>query len=102
MPPLWLAEPRRCCAMTNEQRIQAIRARAEAGWEETWLPIPGANGYEVSDFGNVRSFFMKGNHKTKRVDSPRTLSRHLGKTGYPSVSLPSGEQGHYATRQIHR
>jgi hypothetical protein len=33
---------------------------------EVWRPIPGADGYEVSNYGNVRSALRGGNHLVKR------------------------------------
>src|SRR5690625_2328955 len=86
--------------------LAAIRERAEqatpAPWEETWKQIPGFIGYEVSDFGNVRSYYRKGNHRNKRTRYPRTLAKRARKDGaYPSVSLPK-DNGKYSSCAIHR
>jgi hypothetical protein len=79
-----------------------MRERAEAAtegpWEETWKAIPGYDGYEVSDFGNVRSYYLKGNHKRKRAEFPRLL--RLRGERYPSVQLPV--DGTYRNRAVHR
>jgi hypothetical protein len=89
---------------TTQDRLAQIAQRAEAAtegpWVETWKQIPGCDGYEVSDFGNVRSYYRKGNHKEKRSPHPRTLARRDSASGYPSVSLPV--DGSYRTRRIHR
>lgn len=88
--------------MTTLDEIQArADAATEGPWEERWVQIPGADGYEVSDHGNVRSYYLKGNHKQKRAQYPRTLTRRARKDGkYPSVSLPTNN-GKYETRTIH-
>lgn len=82
--------------------IEAIRARAEAAtegpWEEVWRAIPGVDGYEVSDSGDVRSYYVKGNHKRRRAAYPRTLST-ANSNGYRTVSLPI--DGTYRTRRVH-
>ena len=54
---------------------QRANAATEGPWEERWKAIPGHDGYEVSDFGNVRSYFVKGNYRSigKRSPYPRLL-----------------------------
>ena len=80
-----------------------VASATEGPWEETWLPIPGYDGYEVSDFGNVRSYYLKGNHKRKRSPHPRTLAKRARSSGaYPSVSLPNPTTGKYHSKAIHR
>lgn len=91
--------------MTPEQ-LDEIEARAnratEGPWEEEWKIVPGTVGYEVSNFGNVRSYFKKGNHRTKRTAYPRTLAKRARKDGaYPTVNLPN-KDGKYDTRAVHR
>lgn len=93
--------------MTITDRLDEIEARADAAtegpWEEAWRPIPGYDGYEVSDFGNIRSYYLKGNHKQKRSPHPRTLAKRSRANGaYPSVSLPHPETGNYHSKAIHR
>ncbi len=82
--------------------LDDIRSRAEAAtegpWEENWLDIPGYDGYQVSDFGNVRSFFKKGNHKHKLGQEARTL-KLVNNRGYRTVSLPMN--GKYRHRGVH-
>lgn len=48
---------------------------------EQWRPIPGHDGYEVSDLGRVMSYKGK---------QPRELRQSVGKRGYPVVSLSNG------------
>ena len=89
-------------------RLNEIEARANAAtegpWEETWKPIPGYDGYEVSDFGNVRSLFKKGNHKEKRSQVARLLKAVPGRRGggYQTVSIkpPGGNYRHHAVHRL--
>ncbi len=81
--------------------IEARLAAATPGPEQ-WAPIPGTEGYEVSDRGNVRSWWTRRSNQKVRADEPRTLKPRPGRPdgSYPSVSLPRA-QGGYVTRQIH-
>lgn len=58
---------------------------------ETWLPIPGYPGYEVSDMGNVRSFYTKqpGTLGGWRLspNPQRVLKPSTNKGGYKHVNL---------------
>lgn len=56
---------------------------------ETWLPISGLDGYEVSNAGNVRSIDRVeinsiGNF---RVLKGKTIAQHLSKSGYSNVHI---------------
>ncbi|WP_370290261.1 HNH endonuclease [Nocardioides sp.] len=95
-------------SVTADRRAD-IRARLDAAtpgpWEERWLPVPGCDGYEVSDFGNVRSFWLRGNPRRLGKKSPtsRNLARRQGKAGgYPSVSLPRSDGDGYRSKLVHR
>lgn len=94
--------------MTDLQNALAqIKVRAEKAtggpWEETWKQIPGYDGYEVSDFGNVRSYYLKGNHKRKRAKYPRLLKTVPKKNGgYQTVSLKRDGQAKYQHVSVHR
>jgi len=47
---------------------------------ETWKPIPGFDGYEASDQGNVRSYRKKGGgrHEATHLLKPSICSRYYG------------------------
>jgi len=83
--------------------IQALENAAMPGWEERWLPIPGVVGYDVSDFGNVRSYLRKGNYREKVGPAPRLLKIRVREQGQrrAAVSLP-GPEGRYGNRSVHR
>jgi len=70
----------------------------EVNMEEQWKPIPGFEGYEVSDRGRVRSYWErrgrgKGNGKGCDFfisDEPQRImstNGRIGRTGYPAVNL---------------
>jgi hypothetical protein len=92
--------------MNPSDRLVAIWARlnAEDSWAETWKQVPGLDGYEVSDYGNFRPYYKKGNHKSKRTDFPRSLSQFTSSTGYRTVNLaiPESNPRVHSTRHIHR
>jgi hypothetical protein len=69
--------------------------------EETWKPVVGYEGYEVSDQGNVRSWRIKGNTK-KPVTTPRLLKawKHGHGRKYCAVKLSKDNKGH--TISVHR
>lgn len=89
------------------QKLDEMQARCDAAtegpWEEEWRAIPGHDGYEVSDFGNVRSYYLKGNHIKKRSAYPRLLKTVAGRKGggYQTVSL-KGADGKYRHKPVHR
>jgi hypothetical protein len=69
-------------------------------WEEEWRQVPGFDGYEVSDFGSVRSYYKKGRFLEKLADHPRTLKPATSTTGYKTVALPVN--GRYKHCAVHR
>jgi hypothetical protein len=74
---------------------------------ERWLPIKGFGGfYEISDFGNVRSYARSGrqflrNGSRGRCATPKNLKPKKNPCGYRIVSLGSGK-GIAKTCLIHR
>lgn len=71
---------------------------------EQWLDIEGWPGYEVSDFGRVRSWKQRGKiRRTWVIDRavPPRILRHDIRNGYPSVLLVSTENGR-AWKSVHR
>ena len=59
---------------------------------EEWKKIYWAQDYEVSNFGNVRSWKVNPpNKKNKVVDQPKILSVKRGSGGYPCVAIRSDE-----------
>lgn len=81
-------------------QIDRLDQEATKGpWEEPWKQIPGYDGYEVSDFGNVRSYYLKGNHKKKRAKYPR-LIKPDSSSGYPSFYIKS-DSGKYLRVTAH-
>lgn len=60
---------------------------------EVFKPIPGFNGYEVSDQGNVRSLdrWIERNGKPAKLRG-RILRFRKHPQGYRGVSLPGGKQ----------
>lgn len=72
---------------------------------ERWLPMPDWPGYEVSDWGRVRSYWMPGGVRTEsRKSGIRSKSRllrcSLGKRGYLVVTIARDGQRHKA-RYVH-
>jgi hypothetical protein len=62
---------------------------------EEWRPVNGYPGYEVSNFGRVRSWRVGGRWGTQNPPvhfrrKPRILKTHCHKTGYFRVTLPTG------------
>lgn len=56
---------------------------------ETWLPIPGQAGYEVSDLGRVRSSIQPGGAGGRGLRStPHVLRAGINRFGYRKVYLP--------------
>ena len=64
--------------------------------DETWKPIPGYSMYEVSNHGQVRSWY---NNKWGRGDKPIILKTPPGKGGYPEVGL--SKDGRRRTFDVH-
>lgn len=53
---------------------------------ESWKPIPGYSGYEVSDLGRIRSYRVKGGGGPNRMRAePRLLKPTINAKGYPIV-----------------
>jgi hypothetical protein len=66
---------------------------------ETWKPVVGWLGYEVSDLGRVRSWKSRG-RSTNLPDVPRIRKLQKNpKTGYLYVML--SEKGEHQLRQVH-
>lgn len=83
--------------------LQAIEDRcSKATWQETWKPIPRNPHYEVSDFGNVRSWLKHGNHKSKRAQNWRLLKaspRSPDGRRYVSISV-DGSYYHFSVGRL--
>jgi hypothetical protein len=75
--------------------------RAGKATEEQWKDIPGAEGYQVSDFGNVRSRVRKGNNTVRLGQEYRLLKKVLRQDDRYTVSLPMGKTGDYCHKFIH-
>lgn len=54
---------------------------------EEWRPIPGFEGYEVSNQGRVRSWRVWGHVNSAPPTEPRMLKPQVDKDGYAEVSL---------------
>ena len=72
---------------------------------ERWLPIPGFPGYEVSDFGRVQSYWVRGCHPARMEKTPQGMIKmHVENTGrgsYVFVTLfRDGE--HHQRRSVDR
>lgn len=63
-----------------------------------WKPIPGYEGYEASDSGEIRSWRSKHGKLTK----PRILKTGLSVNGYRKVSPMSKERGHGVCTKVSR
>ena len=61
--------------------------------EEIWRPIPGFPGYEISNFGQVKSY--------RQYKAGQLLTLHRNKKGYLQVRLQDIE-GAQATKFVHR
>lgn len=73
---------------TSDATIQALKEAEKLAWEETWCPIPDFPSYEVSDFGNVRSYVTRGRDigKNKRQQA-RLLKQSTSRLGYKKVYI---------------
>ena len=66
--------------------------------EERWLPIPGYDGYEVSDQGRVRSYRQRvkgagGRWCARIIDTPKLLKPMKLRVGYLACHLYNGIGG---------
>ena len=68
---------------------------------ETWRPIPGFEGYEVSDLGRVRSFRRHGGRGRGLVNAPRIKKTHPGAAGYLSVTLQRPDGNRCSKYHVH-
>lgn len=87
--------------LTDEQ-LREIEARANAAtpgpWDEEWHPVEGYEGlYDISNFGNVRSYLKPGNHSHKKSSEPRVMSTGNRK-GRRTVALT--KCGQYKTVRV--
>ena len=64
---------------------------------ETWKPILDLPGYDVSDCGNVRSWF---NTHGQIVDHPHPLKQALNRKGRPTIRVRRKDQKY--TLSVHR
>jgi len=55
--------------------------------KEIWKSIPNYPLYDISNFGNVRSWNGLGRRYGKRQPKPRLLKLNIGDTGYYRVTL---------------
>ncbi len=62
--------------------------RPKSSITEIWKPIPGFDGYEVSDLGRVRSYRIRGSHKLS--NTPHVLKSGIY-NGYHAVNLGKGQ-----------
>lgn len=71
--------------------------------EEQWLPIPGFPGYDVSDLGKVRSYWVQNVHPSRVSDTPQQMKKiHTGGsygTNYLYVQVSCN--GHLHRLKIH-
>lgn len=65
---------------------------------ERWLPVPGWDGYEVSDIGRVRSWWVRWGRSGRRANRPTLLSPSM-RGGYPRVPLCGKEGGRSRHRE---
>jgi hypothetical protein len=60
---------------------------------EAWKPVPGFDGYEVSDLGRVRSWWWSVGHRGMALaDRPQRVLAPSLRRGYPAVTLSRGGQ----------
>lgn len=63
--------------------------------EEIWREIPGFPGYEVSNQGQVRSYFRRTGKKWGIADSPQRILRPTQHSKYRGVCLGRNGKRHY-------
>ncbi len=70
---------------------------------EKWRQIEGQEGYEVSTFGRVRSYWPDRSSKVPPSE-PKILAHCFDQRGYPMVGLKASRPSKYRhiTRRVHR
>jgi hypothetical protein len=76
---------------------------------ERWLPVPGWPDFDVSDWGRVRSYLLRGNHDACLKRQAEGLTPHIRKlspsgTGHLNVRLTRWRDGRPERRNfgVHR
>lgn len=64
--------------------------------EEIWKPIPGYDKYEVSNFGNIRSYCQI----TRREPDPRMMRQHENGRQNPTLQVRLCKDGEYSTLSV--
>lgn len=67
---------------TERERFEKVNTM-----NEIWKPVVGHAGYEVSDHGRVRSYFLRGSKSRRTLRRPRLLSAAKDSFGYRAVVL---------------
>ena len=70
-------------------------------WPEMWKPIPGYDGYEVSNHGRVRAFVVIGSN-VRRIDrsKPRILNLTDNGHGYLNVNIGGTNGRHFYVHRL--
>jgi len=64
---------------------------------EKWKPIPGCDGYEASNMGNIRSYWARAGQAWHIAQSPqRIMATAKDCNGYPMVKIAG------KTRRVHK
>lgn len=69
---------------------------------EEWRPVVGFPEYDVSDQGNVRSWYGVGGASARRKDKPRMLKPGTVSSGHQLVSLRRRGERRSHSRLVHR